>query len=251
LLVSGFPLPARLDSRLPSSRRRQIGQVAGMTFYQSKMSQIVPAILTRDINDYERKLRLFEKHSSRIHIDFADGKFVANKTLLPAEIANIRSTAELEAHLMVQDPLAHIPFCKQAGFAAVTFHFEATDSQIEQTGSEIHKAGMQAGLALNPATPVEAVKNFLPVLDYISVMSVDPGLQGNPFLPEMLGKLSELKKISPNVILQIDGGIKLGKAKKAKEAGAQFIVVGSAITHQETEEKMIEIFKQLQEEIAV
>ena len=185
------------------------------------MTQIVPAILTTSDSDLDEKLKLAEACSNRIQID------VMNETFVPFFSTaghSIDSHCTLEAHLMIYNP----NIAEFSNFDTLIVHAEAC-SNLGRTIFEIKALDMRAGVAINPETPIDKIKEFIPDIDQITIMSVNPGKQGQKFMPEVLDKVKELKKEFPNIPIEVDGGINESNIHQVVESGADFIAVGHAL----------------------
>lgn len=190
--------------------------------------RIVPAILTDKPEDLEAMLRQAESFTSWVQIDIMDGQFVPSRSITYADIGRAKPRLKWEAHLMVKKPETYLKGFHEAGATRAIFHFEATSSPagvIKQAKS----LGLQIGIALNPETPVSAVMPFVDSLECILFLSVNPGFYGAPFIPEVLDKVRELRKLAPNLEIGIDGGMKSSNVADAVKTGANSICVGSAI----------------------
>jgi len=167
-----------------------------------------------------------------LHLDVMDGHFVPNLTMGPALTASLRRAlpdAVLDVHLMVEDPAAFVDAFAEAGADHFTFHVEVVD-EPRRLAERIRAAGMTAGLALNPATPVEAVEPFVGDVDLLLVMSVQPGFSGQAFRPEVLPKVRRLAELAgPATRVQMDGGVKPANAAACRDAGCDVLVAASAI----------------------
>jgi ribulose-phosphate 3-epimerase len=194
------------------------------------MLEIVPAILEADTEAFRK--RFFEigqvSDVKRIQVDFADGIFVSNQTFMPADLESLDQRYKWEAHLMVQNPERYVNEVKSAGFNSVIVHYEAADD-LKALAEKIREIRLESLLAINPNTEVEAIAEHLHLFDGVVVMSVVPGHQGGEFLEGTFEKLEKLKKDSENLIIEVDGGIKLEHVLKLKELGADRLVVGSAL----------------------
>ncbi len=169
-----------------------------------------------------------------LHLDVMDGHFVPNISFGPPVIAGARKTtaAFFDAHLMIGEPLRYAPAMVKAGAQSLTFHVEVTDNPA-QTAREIRKLGCRVGITLNPATPIEHIYPALDEVDLVLVMSVVPGFSGQAFMPEVLGKVRELRpRLRENQRLEIDGGIGPQTIRAAADAGVDWFVVASAIFNQ-------------------
>lgn len=165
-----------------------------------------------------------------VHLDVMDGHFVPNFTYGAPLIADWRKTTDLpfDTHLMMDNPARYIDDFIHAGCDTLIFHIEVQPDPVELL-RHIRKSGVEAGLSLNPGTPVASLEPFLDELDCVLVMSVQPGFGGQSFKPEVLDKVRRLKQLRPNLRVCIDGGIKAATAPLAVEAGCGLLVAGSAV----------------------
>ena len=194
------------------------------------MVEIIPAILASNLEAFKKRLFDIESASTVVHIqvDFADGVFVPNKTVMPVDLGVLNPRYQWEAHLMVENPEAYLKDVKAAGFNSVVVHYESSGNHEDLAG-QIHDLGMKSFLAINPSTNVEKIENLINFYDGILVMSVSPGFQGREFLNETFDKVEKLKKRPENFIIEVDGGIKLEHVQKLKELGVNRLVIGSAL----------------------
>lgn len=192
------------------------------------MKTIIPAILTNDLSDMESKLKKLQGLTNWVQIDIADGKFVNNTSVTLEDISKIDCIRDffLEAHLMVKNPEIYFLACRAIKIKRVIFHYEAVDN-FKKVLSEAEKFNFQKGIALNPKTPIEKIKPYVSKLDAILLMSVTPGFQGQKFIYKVLEKIKALKKIAPQVKIEVDGGVNLSNIKMISNAGADYIAVGS------------------------
>lgn len=209
------------------------------------MSEIIPAILTNDVSDFRKKyaeLFALSHYFTKLHIDFIDGHFLPDKTLLPEETPVMKSPFTLFAHLMCYEPQQYFGTLKDQGYAWVMIQFEAFHlrTELDEAIDEAHDKGLKVGLVINPETKLYKAALFLRKVEAIQLMGVHPGAQGRPFEYETLEKIKELKKLLPNVIISVDGGAKLGIVKQLAEAGADWIIAGSAIVKSEHPKQEIE-----------
>jgi len=193
---------------------------------------IAPSMLKCDFGNLHREVELLEGAGAPLlHLDVMDGHFVPNLSYGPVVIERLRPLTRLpfDAHLMISDPGRYLDEYLAAGCDAVTFHIEA----VPEPGPLLERIRRQdalAGLALNPGTPVEAVRPYLPLADLILVMSVEPGFGGQKFQPVALEKLCQLREWLPaETLLSVDGGIGPSTIAAAAQAGANTFVVGSSI----------------------
>ncbi len=209
------------------------------------MAEIAPAILSNDISDFRKKyaeLFALSHHFRQLHVDFIDGKFLPQKTLMPGELCRLKAPFEFTAHFMTLNPKNYFALAKNEGYSTVLFHFEAFENKQEilSTLDLAKTLGLRAGLVLNPETKLRDAAKFIPRFQIIQLMSVHPGSQGQEFIPETLDKIRELRSLTKSVIISVDGGIKVGIARRIAEAGANILVAGAAILKAEDEEASIE-----------
>ncbi|MGE5392560.1 MAG: hypothetical protein ACM3NH_02355 [Candidatus Saccharibacteria bacterium] len=199
------------------------------------MAQIVPAILTNDQSDFRHKYSMLFGLShffGKLHVDFADGEFVPAKTIRPADLGHFLKTApfELTAHMMTETPGFYLKEIKAAGFRSVIFHFESMDSlATEAFISGASQIGLSVGIAINPETPLPKAARYLRNLNLIQLMGVHPGRQGRTFIPETVDRIREIKRLTKHAVVAVDGGITPTNARDCARAGADQIIVGSAI----------------------
>ncbi|MDP3900050.1 MAG: ribulose-phosphate 3-epimerase [bacterium] len=189
--------------------------------------RVIPAILEKDIAEVQKKLDAVSGFAELAQIDIADGKFVDNMTIRLEELKQIKTTVNLEIHLMVENPRSYFAMCQQLKAYRVFWHYEA-DSDIEGVIAFARQFSFKKGLALNPESSVSEIKNACQCLDAVMLMGVAPGAQGQVFIPETVGRVSELKKIYSGSI-GVDGGVSEKNIKTLVKAGASDLVVGSAL----------------------
>jgi ribulose-phosphate 3-epimerase len=201
----------------------------------SRPVKSAPSILTADFGHLAEAVQRAEAGGADwIHVDVMDGLFVPNLTLGPMVVEAIRraTSLPLDIHLMIDDPRRYLARFREAGADWLTIHLEA-DRHPHRTLTEIRSMGARAGLALNPGTPVALVEDLAEQLDLLLVMSVNPGFGGQTFIHNALAKLRQARELltarNPLCELEVDGGIKVGNAPAAAEAGATVVVAGSFI----------------------
>ncbi|CAI7926524.1 unnamed protein product [Closterium sp. NIES-53] len=173
-------------------------------------------------------------HPLPLRTSHLPSNFVPNLTIGPPVIAALRkhTDAYLDCHLMVTDPFAYVESMKQAGASSFTFHVEAVPGRAQQLVAEVHAAGMRAGVAIKPSTPVESVLPLLEgqeAVDVVLVMTVEPGFGGQAFMPDMMPKVQFLRSRFPELDIQVDGGLGPSTIAQAANAGANCIVAGSSV----------------------
>ena len=208
------------------------------------MNCLSPSILSADFVNLERDIQQADDAGAQyIHIDVMDGHFVPPITIGADVVSAIRGITDkvLDCHLMVENPGSMIADFAAAGADIVTVHAEAC-THLDRVGHQIKDAGMMAGVALNPATPLSALEYVLPDLDMVLLMSVNPGYGGQAFIPYTLQKLDQLRDILSarhlKTDVEVDGGIKLMNVRDVLDAGANIIVAGSAIFHGDIQENV-------------
>ena len=209
------------------------------------MKKILPSILSADFANLERDVRELEQIGIDIfHIDVMDGNFVPNISFGFPIIEAIRSKTDkiFDCHLMIARPEEYVERFCNAGCDMVSFHIEATN-HADRVIQIIKNSGKKAGIVLNPQTPIESVKYLLPKLDYVLIMTVNPGFGGQKFIPEMLEKIEELAKIREekgySFLIQVDGGVNVETSKLCRDKGANLLVCGSFLFGAEDKEKTL------------
>ena len=203
---------------------------------------IAPSLLGADFSNLQKEVELCnESKAEWLHLDIMDQQFVPNLSFGPGLVKSIRNHSNLffDVHLMVSNPFDMLlPFI-DAGANGISFHIEATESRFTFPPkiliNTIKKNNLKCGLALKPKTPFSILKKYLEFIDYIVVMSVEPGFGGQSFIPSTIEKISEIneylieQKIRDKIMIQVDGGIKLENYKDVVSAGADILVAGSQV----------------------
>jgi ribulose-phosphate 3-epimerase len=201
------------------------------------MVEILPSILSADFARLGEQIAALETAGCRmLHVDVMDGHFVPNITIGPPVVESLRKStrAILDVHLMIEDPDKYAPVFIQAGADQVSVHQEAC-RHLDRTLRMIRAEGAKAGVVINPATPVATLEDVLDVVDYVLVMSVNPGFGGQQFIPNALSKVRDLaarrKERGLHFSIEIDGGVNTQNLGKIIDAGVEWVVAGSSIFH--------------------
>lgn len=214
--------------------------------------KIAPSILSADFRNLEAEIKKVEKAGAdMIHIDVMDGHFVPNITIGPliVKAARIITKLPLDVHLMIENPDKYIPDFAKAGADIITIHAEASKN-LDEDIELINQNNVKPGVVVNPDTPVDSVFHVLDKVVMVLLMSVNPGFEGQKFMPEVLPKIKTLRKKTLDLGLrtldiEVDGGINLETAPQAVKAGANVLVAGSAIFCAKDYEAVIQKMKRL------
>ncbi len=218
------------------------------------MVEILPSILSADMARLAEEIEQVKAGgAAMIHVDVMDGHFVPNITIGPPVVTSLRRATDLtlDVHLMIENPDEYIPEFVRAGANMISVHQEAV-VHLDRTLNLIRSSGVEAGVAINPATPVEMLWPVLETLDYILVMSVNPGFGGQKFIPYTLSKVKYLNTLRRErglgFRIEIDGGISADNIAEVVRAGVDLIVAGSSVFHsgnpRETVEKMLRLARE-------
>jgi ribulose-phosphate 3-epimerase len=199
--------------------------------------QIVPSILAADFTRLGDQVRAVERAGAQmIHVDIMDGHFVPNLTMGPPITESLRKATniKLDHHLMIEDPDTYAPAFIKAGATSVSVHYEACQN-LNRTLNMIRDEGALAGVVINPHTIVDLLEDVLDVVDYVLIMSVNPGFGGQNFIPRSVEKVRQLERRrrerNLTFAIEIDGGITLENVGEVVKHGVNWVVVGSSVFH--------------------
>jgi ribulose-phosphate 3-epimerase len=207
-----------------------------------EMIEIVPAILVKTMDELNQRVKEVESCVKRVQVDIMDGIFVPNKTIQPEDMSNFKTKLMKEVHLMVDDNEKYVDEFLDLGFDMIIVHVESC-KDIRKIIKKVKDRGKKIALAVNPPTPLSVIKDYLGNLDMVLIMSVNPGFSGQGFMPEVLTKIKELRKMKKDLDIEVDGGIKLGTTKLVAGAGANIIVSCSGIYSCKDKKKAVELLK--------
>lgn len=201
------------------------------------MRLLAPSILSSDFSILAQQIRLAEIGGADwIHCDVMDGKFVPNITFGPVVVEAVKKSTHLpvDVHLMIKEPDNFLEDFVNAGADYLSVHFEEV-MHLNRTINRIKELGAKAGVVVNPATPINSLKDIAEYADLILIMTVNPGFGGQSFIPNSLRRIKELaelrEKLKANFLIEVDGGVNNKTIKKIKDAGCEVFVAGSAIFH--------------------
>ena len=192
---------------------------------------IAPSILSADFGYLAKDIEMVNRSEAEwVHIDIMDGQFVPNFGMGLQDVEYIckASTIPVDAHLMIENPDKYVADFVDAGADIICVHVEST-KHLNRTIQLIKSYKKKVGVALNPSTSLDTIKYDLDNIDMVLIMTVNPGFGGQKFIPQMLQKIKELRKIAPNIDIQVDGGINDEISKLVIEAGANVLVAGSYV----------------------
>ena len=202
--------------------------------------KIAPSILSADFSNLgEQVAEAAKGGGDMVHIDVMDGQFVPAITLGPQMVDALRPWTDIpfDLHLMIAEPGRFVADFASAGADIITVHAEAC-THLHRTIHQIKELGKKAGVTINPATPISAIEDMLPDLDQVLIMTVNPGFGGQSFISGMIAKIERMRGLIKGTGLkaglEVDGGINLGTAREAADAGANILVAGSAVYNDRT-----------------
>jgi len=193
-----------------------------------------PSLMCMNLLKLEEQIKFLNTKASFYHVDIMDGHYVKNITLSPDFIRQIRDivTIPIDAHLMVEEPSYYVDLVLEAGADMITPHAEIINREAFRIINKIKERGRMVGVVLNPATPLEYIKHYIHLLDKITILTVDPGFAGQKFIPEMLDKIREAKRLKEekgySYLIEVDGSVNKKTFKVLKEAGTEVFILGSS-----------------------
>ena len=199
-----------------------------------KKMMFSPSLMCMDLLSMKEQVEILNERADFYHVDIMDGHFVKNITLSPFFVSNLKRISKLpiDVHLMTEYPDDYIEELAKSGADYICPHAETINKDAFRIINKIKGFGCKAGIVLNPATPIEWIKYYIHLLDKITVMTVDPGFAGQPFIPEMLDKIKELKELKEkngyNYLIEVDGSCNERTFDILTEAGAEVLIVGSS-----------------------
>lgn len=196
-----------------------------------KHTIVAPSILSADFLHLGEAIRLVEESEAEwVHCDIMDGHFVPNISYGIPIVKAVRPATKkvVDCHLMIEHPELYVEAFAAAGADMITVHQEAC-VHLDRQVAQIHDLGCKAGVALNPATPVETLVDILHAVDMVLIMSVNPGFGGQKFIPRALDKVRRLRALAPDLLIQVDGGVNAETGAKLVAAGADVLVAGSYV----------------------
>ncbi|HFR5740104.1 TPA: ribulose-phosphate 3-epimerase [Escherichia coli] len=204
------------------------------------MAKILPSIFGADILRLKDEIHFLEEEQTEIlHVDLMDGTYVSNIAFGPNQIAAMKKASSMifDVHMMLANPERHIDDVINTGAEMISVHYESTP-HVHYIIQKIKKAGRKAGVVLNPGTPESVIEYLLDDIDYILLMTINPGQPGQTFIHKSLEKIRNTKKMisGRDIQIEVDGGVNLDNVKQVKEAGGDLIVVGGALFNKQPRE---------------
>lgn len=212
------------------------------------MSRLAPSILAADYAELAKEVAEVAQDVEWLHLDVMDGHFVPNLTIGPPVVASLRRHSDLyfDCHLMVTNAFEHLGAFKEAGADLCSIHLEAGDPAPAL--ERMHQLGLGTGLAVNPDTPFEVLRPWIPKVDLVVCMTVFPGFGGQEFMPEVLVKVErtkeEIDRLGLPVLIEVDGGVDALTAGRARVAGADVFVAGTSIFGSEDRREAVRVLRE-------
>lgn len=208
------------------------------------MNKIIPTILAKDMTKFEEDLKKVDAFAQKIQMDIVDGKFAPVETVIPEILLDVETRVEIEAHLMVEEPVMWIERCVAAGITAVCGQVERMTDKLEFI-AKAEEVGMRTGLGFESDTSLSGLEEWINLIDSVLLLSVRTGAQGQEFEPSVIEKIKKVRELSPNVTIMIDGGLNEENIKKCLEVGGEKMefAVGSEILNADDPE---EVYRKLE-----
>lgn len=187
------------------------------------MAQFIPAVLEETAEDTIALLAKLALKAHRAHVDIADETLVPNLTALPSQLLDLTTPLKLDAHLMVDQPVAYYRGLAHIGFQRVIIHCESVQPTQEAI-TEAAAFGFRVGVALNPDTAIERIDSFVGQIEFVMIMGVEPGFMGGEFQPSTFDRIRQVKNLYPQLPVAVDGGVRLYNAADLLEAGADYLI---------------------------
>ena len=210
------------------------------------MIKLSPSILSADFANLQRDIAIaVDAGAEYVHVDCMDGHFVPNLTIGAPVVKALRKAtdATLDVHLMISNPDQYLDDFIKAGSDIITVHYEANGDTLAQV-RKIKEAGVRACVSIKPGTPADVLLPLLPELDMVLIMTVEPGFGGQSFMESTMPKIEKLRKINPDIDIEVDGGVNPETIKIAAKAGANVFVAGSAVFKSENPAETIKLLKE-------
>lgn len=206
--------------------------------------KLLPSLLYPDFDQFSERFAQCVDLGGQVHIDFADGEFVANRLPSIDKVISLHGQIEIEAHFMIQQPTAWVQSALTDNrFKTLIVHAES-DFDLEGLSTQVRHSGRKFGLALKPQTSVDQIADSIELIDQVLVLLVDPGFNGSPFIPEMVQKIYEIRQRFPDLIVEADGGMNPETLSLVKAAGAHHAAIGSYL-HQKDLKPNLDRLRQL------
>jgi ribulose-phosphate 3-epimerase len=192
------------------------------------MHKIIPAILAKNLKEFDRKISKVSKFFDEIQIDIIEDSFANNATVELVNISSLPKDRNYQVHLMVTDPVGYLFHCKRLGAKTIIFHNEI-EKDTGEIIEKIREQDFNIFLGIAPESGIETFEKYIKLVDGVLLMGVKPGFSGQSFQPNILNKIKELRKKHPELIIEIDGGINFENIKEIFDAGANILVVNSIL----------------------
>lgn len=197
------------------------------------MRELIPSLLTKDLNEYRQKIESLKGVAKKVHLDIMDGRFVPNTTTPLPDIKKVPANFNFQVHLMAYYPDKYIKKLKKLKVKEFIFHAEST-KKYDTIIKLCHANKMKAGIAVSPQTPISKIQKYLKRFDILLIMTVHPGFSGQKMISRCLSKIKSAKSINRKLVVGVDGGVNEKNILKVKQAGADFVAEASAVFNGDT-----------------